>query len=292
MENINNMVNEIFENTNKSINAAIYVDYENVLKRLKEYKIHPVNDIDMFRTIGTNLKNKNIDIVKYIAFANFDDFDFKKNDQSLIQSFGVDTRHTARDAKTSSDIDLIVEVLQDLFRKSNIDLFVIISSDRDFIPLLKAIKLENKKTLVISTKNGFNEIVKVFSSHHEYIESIFKFDENGYTINPVVNNVVNIGVNKESITLEHSEKAKEMAKILNESPLWSKYLNDNQYLVGLNGFANMIITKIRKELILKDVLYYFQVAHTLEYVCIYENEADKNLYFKEIENKNVLKDVE
>lgn len=173
---------------NKDVNAAIYVDYENVLMRLREYNLHPVNDLDLFKNIAEEIRGFGINIVKYIAYANFDDFDLKKTDQSKIQSFGVDTRHTSRLGKSSSDIDLIVDALYDLYKNSNIHLFIIMSNDKDYIPLLKAIRLENKTTLLISTRNGFNESIKIFANYHVYIENIFSFKSKKFSIDKAAEN--------------------------------------------------------------------------------------------------------
>lgn len=46
------------------------------------------------------------------------------------------------------------------------------SSDTDMVPLLQALKSENKITCVLSTKNGFNPVVTRSADFHEYIEDI------------------------------------------------------------------------------------------------------------------------
>lgn len=86
---------------------------------------------------------------------------------------GLQTRHASNDGKNSGDLELTVDALRVLYKNSNINFFVIISSDRDIIPLLKAIKYENKTSYVLSTQNGFNKTVAEYADFHEYIEEIF-----------------------------------------------------------------------------------------------------------------------
>ena len=40
---------EIMNMRNKSVNASVYVDYENLVKRLKEYNVNPISDLDFLK---------------------------------------------------------------------------------------------------------------------------------------------------------------------------------------------------------------------------------------------------
>lgn len=40
----------------RNYNAAIYMDYENILKVLKDYGVHPIRDLDFFEVICKKIK--------------------------------------------------------------------------------------------------------------------------------------------------------------------------------------------------------------------------------------------
>ncbi len=106
------------------------------------------------------------------CYGNFEKKLFQGKHQTALQKLGLQTRHSANNGKNCSDLMLAVDTLTILYKNPNIHVFIIVSSDRDLIPLLKAIKYENKIAYVISTKYGFDPVVSNYADHHEYIEDI------------------------------------------------------------------------------------------------------------------------
>lgn len=177
------MNNIISINKNKpKINIAIYVDYENVFKRLKNYGVNPVNDLNFFRVIGKMFKCLGFNIVKYIAYANFNDTDFNNKDLTQIREHGLSEIHNYNDINTDANSLLTMDVLADLFMQDNIDKFIIISNENNLINLVKAIKCENKWVGYISTRNEFNDVVSMYLDDNKYIEDIFDFDRKGIVL--------------------------------------------------------------------------------------------------------------
>lgn len=248
------------------LNVAIYIDYENLFKRLKRYNVHPIRDIDFFNFIASEFRRSNCNILKFVVFANFEDSDFSIKDQTLIHNFGVEVKHSSIDGKSSSDKELLVEAMKDLYKKPLIDVFVIVSNDRDYIPLYQAIKLESKKTYVLSTKNGINDVVGVFADYHQYIEELFDFGARGLAVTESENK---IGVEKQ-ISEEMDKKARDVASFFYQSDFWNNYKNHSKY-VGLNGYAQQLVRIMTHES-RNDIIYYFNIAHTQEYITIYEGE--------------------
>jgi len=72
---------------------AIYTDYENLYKRLREYSTHPIYDLNFSKVINNFFIQHEMDIIKFVAFSNFEDNDFSVADQTEIHTFGVDVRH-------------------------------------------------------------------------------------------------------------------------------------------------------------------------------------------------------
>lgn len=250
-----------------ALNVAIYVDYDNLFKRLKEYNLHPIEDLNFFGGLKERFKQLNHNIIRYIAFANFEYDDFNIYDQTKIRNFGVDVKHCNIDGKGSADIELVVEVMNDLYRFKQIDMFVIVSNDRDFIPLIRAIKLEGKMTYSITTKNGFNPVVNVFTDFHQFIEDMFsldhefKLDEFG------------IGLKSEELTPEIIKKAAAVTDMFYTSKVRKRLLENNER-VSLRGYAMQINKYIWKRESLQKIEKYFHAAHTLKYIELYEQNGE------------------
>ena len=252
-------------------NAAVYVDYENIYELLKYYGKNPF-DINFFPVIINKLKDEyKFKIIEFIVYSNFEKKEFQGKQQTLIQTLGIETSHSSNSGKNCSDLELTVDALRTLYKNPNVDVFVLISSDRDVIPLIKAIKYENKIAFTISTKKGFNIIVTKYTDYHEYIEDIFQ-------INPVAEDETTGGVISRPrprteedfgiIAAEDIERAKEVSKLFYESNVWKKSEHTGE-TVSLKGYINILAkTIIRNQAQLLDD---FKLAHHLQYVHIYSD---------------------
>ena len=70
-----------------------------------------------------------------------------------------------RIGKSVSDSIMICSALETLYKNSNIDTYVIVSSDKDFVPLIKNINAEGKEVLVIGLKlNTSDYLIEVCNS--------------------------------------------------------------------------------------------------------------------------------
>jgi hypothetical protein len=87
-------------------------------------------------------------------------------------------------------------------------------------PLLKDIKYENRFSYVLSTKNGFNQIVAEYADTHEYIEDIFHLTE--ISAPEVTQEELEVTFDPEMITDADTEKAREVARYLYGSQIWKR----------------------------------------------------------------------
>ncbi len=272
------MANHIMELKNFT-NAAIYVDYENIYELLKFYGKNPF-DIDFFPIIINKLKNDyQFKIIEFIVYSNFEKKEFQGRQQTLIQKLGIETRHSSNSGKNCSDLEMTVDALRTLYKNPNVDVFVLISSDRDIIPLIKAIKYENKISFTISTKKGFNQIVTKYTDYHEYIEDIFHLTlkEEPHNIDSPENGGLKFDDNCETITAEEIDRAKEVSKLLYGSNVWKKYEQVGE-IISLKGYINILAkTVIRNQ---AQILEDFKLAHHLQYINIY-NDQKKGLCLRE-----------
>ncbi|WP_204400406.1 NYN domain-containing protein [Alkaliphilus hydrothermalis] len=264
------------------LNTCVFVDYENLFEKLEEYGTNPMQ-LNFFPLIKERLKEHfQLNIIDFIVYCNFEKNKlFNANHQTTLQALGVQTRHTSNTGKNSADLELTVDSLRTLYKNKNIDVFVIISNDRDNIPLIKAIKAENKVAFVISTENGFNKIVCAYADLHEYIEDIFNLDRSVLE----QKQTDEYHVDPQSITSEMENRAKEVCKLFYSSNPYRKFIDNNMY-VGLTGYANLLMGKVSR---LKDeIIFDFKVANSLGYIILYKEESKQEIAIKDGENKDKI----
>lgn len=270
------MVSQLIELKNELLNAIVFVDYENIFELLKKYGVSP-GEINFFPVILDKFRNLyKMNVIECIVYCNFEKKSFQGREQTLLQNLGLQTRHAASNGKNCSDLMLTVDALSTLYKNPNINVFVIVSSDRDMIPLLKAIKYENKVAYILSTRYGFNPVVSEYADYHEYIEDIFNIN-----VEPMPDpeepemDIVLCGkrFNPEEARIED---AQEVSKLLYTSNIWKKSEIDGNP-VTLKGYLQILLKKVGRtpSQIEKD----FALAHQLKYVTIYKDE-NKGLCLK------------
>jgi hypothetical protein len=256
-----------FQIKNSQRSAMVYVDYENIGELLKVYGKDPL-ELDFFRVIQGRLGAAGFKVMDFIVYGNFERKSAGGNHQSILRGMGLQTRHASNNGKNSGDLELTVDALKDLYRNPNIDVFVIISSDRDIIPLLKAIKYEDKLSYVFSTRNGFNQIVAKYGDFHEYIEDVFGLaPADQATVTPDEAGPW-IGTDPAAASPEKIQRAREVCRFFYMSRIWaaSSLLGKP---VTLKGYADVVARVVNRSP--EDVLADFQLAHRLKYIAIYRN---------------------
>lgn len=273
------MIKDIKYNKEKRINTCVYVDYENVTKQLKSYGVTPAG-INFFQEIRSHLERMNLNIVDFCVYANYDDGEFTKGRcQTELQALGLQTRHTSNKGKNAGDLEMTVDALRVLYKNDYIEAFVIISCDRDFIPLIKAIKSENKIAYVISTQVGFNSIVATYADAHEYIEKIFKSEIDK---SKIANEVVVKSLENETIDFRSIQK---ICKLFYGSNAYTNLRDGKSAEIILSKYSTNISRMLK--ITPKEVKELFNKASELEYICIYKNENKANC-LKEGKNKDEI----
>lgn len=261
------------------MNAVVYVDFENIMELLKQYGKAPL-EMDFFQVIKTRLKDEyKLNIIDFIVYSNFEKKPWNTKQQTYLRSMGMETRQASNNGKNSGDLELTVDALRVLYKTQSIGVFVIISSDRDIIPLLKAIKYENKTSCVISTRNGFNKTVAEYADHHEYLEDIFHLT----TRIPAEPKPVELDVSFDLnvVTTSEINRAREVSGYFYNSQIWKRALKQEEP-VSLNGYLN-VITRILNRFP-AEILNDFKLAHHLKYITIYQ-DGNQKLCIKEGERK-------
>ena len=139
------------------VNVAVFVDYENVYKCLLEQNQNMLR-LAFFEKLREWCRIHGKRVVKIAVYCNFDNTDLHESyHQSLLQSYGVETIHTANQGKNYADLKITIDVLTSIYSNHNIDEFFIMSNDKDMTPLLNVIRANKRNVSVITTGDQYND---------------------------------------------------------------------------------------------------------------------------------------
>lgn len=128
-------------------NIAIFADFENVAIGARDagYKDF---DIDL---VQKRLLDKGNIVVKR-AYAAWEKFERSKRPMHEAAFEMIEIPHVSYSGKNSADIRMVVDALDLCYTKKHIALFVVISGDSDFSPLVSKLRENNKFVIGIGVK--------------------------------------------------------------------------------------------------------------------------------------------
>lgn len=153
--------------------TAIFMDYDNIWIGCYEHYLGTIFGLEFTNKIKNYLTNKGCRIIKYAAYANFDNGKMSTDKhQTQLQKLGLETVH-CMNGKDSADMHIASDTLEILYTQPDIENFVFISCDRDITPILKKISLKGKSSIVISLSvNTDIEVIKNYCDNHYWFEEI------------------------------------------------------------------------------------------------------------------------
>jgi uncharacterized LabA/DUF88 family protein len=143
--------------------AAIFLDFENVYYFLKNEFADPpeLNDhvLEILRNLRTHLEdNWELDSIILNAYADFERIGpgAGPGAQGALYLLGVNTKNVlGTEHKNAADMGLCIDVLEILYTRREIDTFVLVAGDRDYIPVIQHLRRQAKRVLGV----GFRESV-------------------------------------------------------------------------------------------------------------------------------------
>jgi uncharacterized protein (TIGR00288 family) len=135
-------------------NIAIFCDYENVAIGAEKDK-HENFDIQL---VLQRLLDKGNIIVKK-AYCNWERY---KPARRPLHEAGfelIEIPDVTYSGKNSADIRLVVDALDLCYTKSHLDVFVVISGDSDFSPLVSKLRENNKKVIGLGVKGASSDLL-------------------------------------------------------------------------------------------------------------------------------------
>lgn len=138
------------------MHAAVFVDFENLylsLKNREELGGHRIRDLclGILENLKARLRGDNAPMVLGRSYAAFDTYPGMElaHDLALM---GFDPQYVllGHAGKNSADVQLACDVCRVLYRRPDIDAIVIVSGDRDFIPIARQVLEENRELRVVA----------------------------------------------------------------------------------------------------------------------------------------------
>lgn len=138
------------------MHAAVFVDFENLylsLQHRAELSGQRPRELSLaiLEALKARLQAQGMPMVLGRSYAAFDAYPGMEvaHDLALM---GLDPQYVlvGHAGKNSADVQLTVDACRVLFRRPDIDAIVIVSGDRDFIPVARQVLEENKELLMVA----------------------------------------------------------------------------------------------------------------------------------------------
>lgn len=139
---------------NGTLSLAVFCDYENVAIGARDAR-YEAFDIEL---VLERLLEKGRIVVKR-AYADWDRYKSAKRPMHEASFELTEVPHVSYSGKNSADIRLVVDALDLCHMKSHVDVFVIISGDSDFSPLVSKLRENAKQVLGVGVKGSSSALL-------------------------------------------------------------------------------------------------------------------------------------
>ncbi len=132
----------------------MYCDYENVALGARDARFEEFN-------IGLVLERL-LDKGKIVLKKAYSDWDRYKSARRSLHEAGfelIEIPHVSYSGKNSADIRLVVDALDLCYTKSHVDVFVVVSGDSDFSPLVSKLRENDKMVIGVGVKNSSSDLL-------------------------------------------------------------------------------------------------------------------------------------
>ncbi|WP_300673374.1 NYN domain-containing protein [Desulfoluna sp.] len=138
-------------------NTALLIDFENLICGLSG-NCNAESDEALFDpSLLLKLCEDQGKLTTALAYADWRHRDYNQHQFKLYQH-GIELVHVlGKGQKNAVDLRLAVDAMEMIYERPQIDRYVIVSGDRDFIHLLKKLKLHNKEIVGVSPENCASE---------------------------------------------------------------------------------------------------------------------------------------
>jgi len=135
-------------------NLAIFADFENVAIGVHDAKY---GDFDVSLVLERLLDKGKIVVKK--AYADWERYKSSRRPLHEAAFELIEIPHVSYSGKNSADIRMVVDALDLCYTKEHVDVFVIISGDSDFSPLVSKLRENAKVVIGVGVKNSSSDLL-------------------------------------------------------------------------------------------------------------------------------------
>ncbi len=135
-------------------NMAIFCDFENVAIGAQRANYETLD----IRLVLERLLDKGNIVVKK-AYADWERYKQHKRPMHEAAFELIEIPHVSYSGKNSADIRLVVDALDLCYMKEHVDVFVIVSGDSDFSPLVSKLRENNKRVIGVGVKSSTSDLL-------------------------------------------------------------------------------------------------------------------------------------
>jgi uncharacterized protein (TIGR00288 family) len=139
---------------NQTRNMAVFCDFENIALGCRDAKY---DKFDIKRLIEHLLLKGSIIVKK--AYCDWERYKEYKQPMHETAFELIDIPHVRQSGKNSADIRMVVDALDLCYTKEHVDVFVLISGDSDFSPLVSKLRENNKTVIAVGVKNSTSDLL-------------------------------------------------------------------------------------------------------------------------------------
>lgn len=156
----------------KTQNMAVFCDFENVALGVRDTKYAA---FEIQNVLERLLLKGNIVVKKaYCDWERYKEFKAAMHEASFEL---IDIPHVRQSGKNSADIRMVVDALDLCYTKAHVDIFVIISGDSDFSPLVSKLRENNKVVIGVGVKNSTSDLLTSNCDEFIYYDDLVRESE-------------------------------------------------------------------------------------------------------------------
>jgi uncharacterized protein (TIGR00288 family) len=150
-------------------NIAIFCDYENVAIGVRDAKY---DSFDVSLVLERLLDKGKIVFKK--AYADWDRYKTARRPLHEAAFELVEIPHVSYSGKNSADIRMVVDALDLCYTKTHVDVFVIVSGDSDFSPLVSKLRENDKQVIGLGVKNSSSDLLVANCDEFIYYDDLVR----------------------------------------------------------------------------------------------------------------------
>ncbi|MDB5036037.1 MAG: hypothetical protein JWQ98_3278 [Chlorobi bacterium] len=160
--------------------AAVFIDFENIYYYLKEnYADLPdLNDylFDMLRNLQRHLERRlGLQCIIMKAYADFERL--KSAPQGSLYLMGVETHNVlGTDHKNTADMKLCIDALEVLYTRPEIESFIFLAGDRDYIPVIQHLKKQARSVFAVAFRGNISGDLLLNVGPQNFIDAVTLID--------------------------------------------------------------------------------------------------------------------